>query len=133
MNIKDLLAAARRRLIDRGRPEEGIPRDELEQHVRAVFEAYKAALTESEEPPPRPGMWIFRPRPDPEEFVAAAVMLLERAEDLGREQAAAAAAETADWTCACRCRAHQKAACPYCVSVESCPAHSSPDPREVQP
>jgi len=75
--------------------------------------------------------WIFRAGVPHRRFVQSLVRLIDRARTSAGIRAAAAAAESADWTCICRCRAHGKASCPRCLNVSACPEHDEPTPAEL--
>lgn len=126
--------AALRRLRERGRPEPTQSRPQLEQRAKDLLEAYAAELRgDVAKPIPRPGMWIFRQRLDHEVWVQALTELLDEAQMVGRREAGEAIADMLDEQCACRCRAHNKPACPHCLDVYGCPVHTEVSAKVLRP
>lgn len=80
-----------------------------------------------------PGVWIFRPRVDVPTYLRAILDLVDTELDRARYEAWAASCDpNADPQCGCRCRAHRRVACPICLDVHRCPAHSDPDPATLE-
>ncbi len=106
----------------------------MRDRLKAILDAYVDRLRgDMDRGSPAPGMWIFRKGIDHEAPLRAVEVLLAEARETGRREGAAALAEQMDYQCACRCRAHWKAACPKCLDVFGCPVHSEVDPSVLRP
>lgn len=130
-----MLAAIKRgleRIRELGRKDEAEPRAGAEAQLKSILEAYHRELTEHENPTSR-GVWIFQGEVDHEAFLQACVAVAEDELMAGRREGARAVDEFEGWDCACRCREHQRVACPTCLEVERCPVHGDDDPARVSP
>lgn len=58
--------------------------------------------------------------------------LLDRLAD-ARLAGATAVREEARFRCCCRCRPHNRVACPVCLEVEVCPVHATPSEDQLRP
>jgi hypothetical protein len=102
----------------------------LELQVKELLDEYVDEIREPQRNPP--GVWIFKRSPRHELYHRALVELLNDARNEGRREGAAAVGDILEDECACRCRKHDKIACPLCVDTRRCPVHSEPDPRLLE-
>jgi hypothetical protein len=130
--MKDFLKRGLERLARLGRPDPNESRTDAEGQLKAIFDEMASQLREDQTRPRRGILWIATPRPDPDIFVAAAMEVLDQARAEAAHQAATAAYQYAELECGCRCRAHNKMACPKCVRYEACPLHSDVDPSTLK-
>lgn len=120
--VKKMLRAAKRAVSN---PDAPGP----EQAVVDLLLDFRDRTVEPESSAP----WIFRATLDVDRYAGAILALLDEARATAYHEGVAAGSETPP-PCACRCRAHQKVACPKCLRVHSCPAHhfASSEALEVE-
>lgn len=105
------------------------PDVQLEQACLELLQAYSAALDEhGSAPAPRHGMWVFVKTFDHSAWARDLAQVIVERETRIRMDAVRRATKGVEVTCACRCRAHGRSACPKCTTVEKCPLHHEPDP-----
>lgn len=130
MHVSKLLDRARLKLAKLGRrdPWEDAPpvEDAARELVAALIDE---ARGENQTTPLSHGFRFLKPSLDPALYARAIVDLAEDAQAKGAAAALASIADSAEWSCSCRCREHGAAACRACLSVERCPVHHEPPPN----
>lgn len=106
---------------------------EVANRARTILDEYLEEVTKKDRRFRAPGLWIFKPTPDHERFVAAVVKEIETAREDGYQAGVASMAEKVDWECICRCKTHRRIGCPLCLNVYACPVHSVVDPKVLRP
>lgn len=120
------------RLRRLGRPDETTERTGIEAKIKEVMDDCFSRLREDVESGGR-GPWIFTQRPDPEVYVAAILEICADERNDGIAEGAHAAYQHAELECVCRCRAHHRTGCPFCVQYESCAVHGDANPETLRP
>lgn len=123
MSARDALRVAWERLSRTGR---GASTSSLHDEMRAVLDAFEDAIERESK---RPMIWILAPTVDRQAFVESLVQIAERRLSDARAADWYGALDCSTPECGCRCRKHQRMACPECVTVERCQRHTSPEMR----
>ena len=106
--------------------------ESLEVQLKALLDDYAEKIG-TETSPTAKGVWIFSAHVDHDLYRQAIMSLIDSACGEARREGYEAADQSEHWDCSCRCKEHQRHACPICLEVEKCPVHGNDDPGRISP